>query len=550
MPVEPVHVPSTRLRFGRVEIEPDRRALLVDGVAQSVGARAFDLLLVLVQRRERIVSKNELLEQVWPGMVVEENNLPVHVSALRKLLGQDAIATIPGRGYRFTLLDSGVSAPTPALSTALSTAPSMAPDAALVTAPPASAPAVSPAASLPMASGRFDLPSDAEPIIGREEEVYDIVDLLGQRRLVNIVGAGGMGKTRLARAVMRRLREDFDDGVWWVDLAPLATTDGIAATIARTIGLADWDAAAAAGLPQADLDDAPARLARCLATRSRMLLVLDNCEHLAATVARQVAELISQLPMLRMLLTSRIPLHLATEQVWRLEALAQPAVGASLAQARACPAFELFETRARACDRRFVIDDTQLAPAIDLCRRLEGHALSIEMAAARAPQLGLGALLARLGERLRMLRNSDPLQPQRQSTLRATLDWSCSLLDDTQRAVLRRIAVFTGWFDLPLAQRVAADDDTIDAWAVLDALAVLVDHSLVQMALPAEAVDDGDPLSRPASMDPTAPRYRLPETTRLYGLELLAASADEAPTRARWQQLRALRHEVIAVARP
>jgi predicted ATPase len=275
----------------------------------------------------------------------------------------------------------------------------------------------------------------------------------------------------------------------------------------------------------ADGTAAATRLARTLASRSRMLLVLDNCEHLASGVAHVVAGLLTELPLLRVLLTSRTPLNLAAEQVWRLEALPEPEVGASLAQARRCGAFELFETRARAGDRRFVIDAGNLAQAIDLCRRLEGHALSIEMAAARAPQLGLAALLDRLGERLRMLRSNDRLQPARQHTMRATLDWSCSLLDDTQRTVLRRIAVFAGWFDLDMAQQAATDATSIDAWAVLDALSALVDHSLVQVCIAAdeEAPSFDEPAGSPPgqrSLDSAGtPRYRLAETTRLYALE-------------------------------
>jgi predicted ATPase len=371
------------------------------------------------------------------------------------------------------------------------------------------------------AAGRFDQPGDAEPIIGREEEVYDIVALLVEHRLVDIVGAGGMGKTRLARAVMRRLREDFVDGVWWVDLAPLTQAGDVVPAITHALG---------EPLGVADA----AELAHALAQRSRMLLVLDNCEQVAASVAQVVTTLLHGLPMLRILLTSRTPMHLAAEQVWRLEALQVPAVGASLAQARACGAFELFETRARAGDRRFAVDDAKLPLAIELCRRLEGHALSIEMAAARVPQVGLAPLLDRLDERLRMLRSHDRLQPARQQTLRATLDWSCSLLDDTQRTVLHRLAVLAGWFDLDTAQQTAADATSIDAWVVLDALSTLVDHSLVQASIAGddESLVDSDPRSPPDRRGAdgiNTPRYRLAETTRLYAREQFTGDNGEAP---------------------
>jgi predicted ATPase len=525
-------------RFGSVEIQPAQRRVLIDGQARPLGARAFDMLLALMERRDRIVGKNELLDLVWPGVVVEENNLPVHVSALRKLLGPGAITTIPGRGYRFTLVDEAAE-PTPPT---VQVAPNVG-VAAIQADGGAPGDAVEPATSTP-AAGRFDQPGDTEPIIGREEEVYDIVALLVEHRLVDIVGAGGMGKTRLARAVMRRLREDFVDGVWWVDLAPLTQADQVAPAIASALGVTvntarDSSPRKDKGSDQANqrgnsngagngrYDDTAAELAHALGPRSRMLLVLDNCEQVAAGVAQVVTTLLQGLPMLRTLLTSRTPMHLAAEQVWRLEALQVPAIGASLDQARACGAFELFEARARACDRRFAIDAAKLPLAIDLCRRLEGHALSIEMAAARVPQVGLAPLLDRLDERLRMLRSHDRLQPARQQTLRATLDWSCSLLDDTQRTVLHRLAVLAGWFDLATAQQTAADATTIDAWGALDALSTLVDHSLVQVSITGDDAslvdpDPATPTDRRCADGIGTPRYRLAETTRLYAREQLA----------------------------
>lgn len=483
---------DTSLRFGPVELRPRERRLLVEGRVQALGARAFDLLVALVECRERVVTKRELLERVWPETVVEESNLPVQVSALRKILGAAAIATIPGRGYRFTLTTAAASSVSPA----------------------------SPASSAGPA-GRFDQVVDLEPLIGREEAVYEVVETLLERRLVNIVGAGGIGKTRLARAVQRRLREDFVDGVWWVDLAPLGQPEHVPRAIAQALG-EPFDVGVAAG-------ELPNALARSLAHRQRMLLVLDNCEQVAAGVVRVVRALLVELPRLRLLLTSRVPMHLPAEQVWRLEALAVPQVGDALEQARRCSAFEMLEHCVHANHQRFVIDAEQLPAAIELCRRLEGHPLAIEMAAARVPQLGLVALLGLLGDRLRLLRASDPTQPDRQVDLRALLNWSCSQLDGPQRAVLRRLSVFAGSFGLDAAQRVAADGP-LDEWDVLDALSVLVDHSLVQAHLPTGSVWPG---SEGRVHGPAPPRYRLPETTRLYALEQLAAAGEEPLVRGR-----------------
>jgi predicted ATPase/DNA-binding winged helix-turn-helix (wHTH) protein len=482
-------VSEASLHFGPLELRPQERRLLVDGQAQVVGARAFDILLALVQRRERVVTKSELLEIVWPDTVVEESNLPVHVSALRRLLGTNAISTIPGRGYRFTLAADADPTPQPAASDDPTDA------APALTAPPLTA-----------IVGRFEQAFHAEPLVGREEAVYDLVAHLLDHRLVTIVGAGGIGKTRLARAVFRRLREDFVDGVWWADLAPLQYPRQLPRAIAQCLGEPIGD------------DVSPAGLARAIAHRERMLLVLDNCEQVAAGVARLVAALLDELPRVRLLLTSRVPLHLPAELVWRLDALPVPAVGATLDEARGCGAFELFELRARNHDHRFAIDQDMVPAAIELCRRLEGHPLAIEMAAARAPQIGLTALLDRLGDRLRLLRASDALQPERQLSLRATLDWSCSLLDESQRTVLRRLSVFVGRFGLEAAQQVAADDQ-LDEWAALDALTALVEHSLVQAETPVGAV---------------APRYRLVETTRIYAREQLDAREETPNTLARY----------------
>lgn len=506
---------ETPLRFGSVELRPQERRLLVDGRVQALGARAFDLLLALVERRERVVTKSELLELVWPGVVVEESNLPVHVSALRKALGTAAIVTVPGRGYRFTLApDAGAGASGDASDVA----------GANVLAPAAPS---APTAAVP--AGCFEQALEAEPLIGREEAVYDIVATLADHRLVSIVGAGGIGKTRLARAVQRRLREDFIDGVWWVDLAPVQQDEHVWRGVAQSLGepfVAGAEATSTAAVLASSL-------ARSLAHRHRMLVVLDNCEQVSRGVVQVVRAMLDELPMLRLLLTSRVPLHLAAEQVWRLDALPVPEVGATLDAARACGAFELFEQRARARDQRFVLDAAQLPAAIELCRRLEGHPLALEMAAARAPQLGLTALLGRLGDRLRLLRASDPAQPGRQLSLRALLDWSCSQLDDTQRAVLRRLSVFAGSFGLEAAQQVAADAE-LDEWDALDALAVLVDHSLVQTQSTSLSTSPSvESPAMPASNDRDLPRYRLAETTRLYALEKLNDAGEAGQARAR-----------------
>ena len=229
------------LRFGRCELRPVTRELLIDGQPAPIGARAFDLLGVLVEHRDRVVAKGELLDLVWPGLVVEENNLQVQVSTLRKLLGAPAISTVPGRGYRFTLpLDGTTPAPAPATATA--------PPPALGIAGPA--------------------------LLGRDEELRLALELLQSHRLVTVTGPGGIGKTRLARALLQAWLARGADGVGWVDLSPLDDAALLPAAAARGLGLR----LESGGDPAAALEQALAR--------RTLLLVLDNCEHLVGAARR------------------------------------------------------------------------------------------------------------------------------------------------------------------------------------------------------------------------------------------------------------------------
>lgn len=463
---------SDRRRFGRFEIRMSERQLRVDGQPAALGARAFDVLAALVERRDRLVSKAELLELAWPGLVVEENNLQVQVSALRKVLGPTAITTVPGRGYRFTLpADEDEPAATP---------------------PPAAAPP--------------SLPVDAPPLLGRDADLEALGAWLAAQRLVSIVGAGGLGKTALARTLALRHRMAWRDGVAWVDLAAIAGDGG--AEQSRAIALA---VAHAVHAPMGE-GHAPTLLAHSLAAR-QLLLVLDNAEHLVPGLTAVLPDWLAAAPGLHVLTTSQVALHLSGEQVWRLDALALPAPEATPEAIAASPAVALFVQRARAGDQRFVLDDTGLARAAELCRQLDGHPLAIELAAARAPQLGLVALNQRLAERLRLLHAAAPLRPSRQQSLRAMLDWSCSLLDAVQQVVLRRLSVFVGSFRLETAQQVVADEG-LDEWAALDAIDALLDRSLLQH-------EAGDP-----------PRFRLLESTRLYAAERLAAAGETAAVQA------------------
>lgn len=281
---------------------------------------------------------------MWPGLVVEENNLQVQVSALRKALGPGAIATLPGRSYRLTVdCASNDGAPT------------------------------TPSSATP----------PVEDIIGRNDELAALRACMVTHRIVTVVGAGGIGKTAVARALVRSSVTSAAGALAWVDLAALpAGAD--AAAVASTV-------AAAVGAPLS-VGDAPVLLARALAG-SPMLLVLDNAEHVAQAVATVTVALVEGTTALRLLVTSQVALHVAGEQVWRLDVLALPPTDASLESARAHGAFALFERRARESDHRFTLGTADVQRAIALCHALDDNALAIELAAARAPQLGMGPLL-------------------------------------------------------------------------------------------------------------------------------------------------------------
>lgn len=462
------------MRFGGVEVRPAAREILLDGKTVSVGARAFDILVALIERNDRVVSKNELLDLVWPDVVVEENNLQVHISGLRKLLGPRVISTIPGRGYRFTgALESSTSA-----------------------APRSSAPASARAEGAN--PSRTNLPAELPVLYGRESEMSALRPLIRSSRLVTIVGAGGIGKSVLAQELAHELCGSFEGGVWWVELAPVADADRVATSAASVLHIS------------LAAEEQNGALARALSNR-QMLIVLDNCEHLLHSVAALVSAILRAAPQVRLLATSQEPLKVAQEHVYRLEALAVPSV-ASLESARQAGAVNLFEARVQAMSPSFVIGEHNVEAAIDICRHLDGIPLAIELAAARVPLLGVEGLRARLDQRLRVLAGGERLALPRHQKLRAAMEWSYGLLSLQEQTVFRRLGVFAGTFRLDSAQHVATEEGC-DAWEALDHLGALVDKSLVVAEL-------GE-----------LPRYRLLETSRAYAQELLLDAGEEPGTR-------------------
>lgn len=472
---------------GRFELQPRQRRLLADGQPVTLGARAFDLLVELARRPDELCSKHELIEAVWPGVVVEEGNLATQISTLRKVLGGDVIATIPGHGYRFI-------------------APRLDPPTAEAIGDPGPAQAqAQPAASETL---RTNLPADLPPLIGRADDLAALEALAAQHRLVSIVGAGGMGKTALAQTFLHGSRAAYPHGVCWVDLAPVTGPQALPAAVAAALGLT-----LGGGEPLPALCGAVAPLT--------LLMVLDNAEQLLDDVARLAQALLDAAPGLRLIVTSQAPLRLASECLHRLGALDVPQTALPADQARSFGAVALFEVRAMQADSRWRLCDDNVQPVIEACRALDGLALAIELAAARAPMLGMNVLAASMDQRLRLLTASrNRAAPARQQTLRAALEWSHGFLDDREQAVFRRLGLFAGSGSLASIQQVAGDPASageLDEWAVLDALALLVDRSLVT------TLDTGT----------GEPRYRLLETPRLFALEKLRAAGEEDACRRR-----------------
>jgi non-specific serine/threonine protein kinase len=415
------------------------------------------------------VTKGELLEAVWAGLVVEEANLTVQVSTLRKVLGSDVIATIPGRGYRF--------------SAALDTAANG--------QPPASASTPTPLAAAPPAASASPR-EPAHAMVGRSADMAWLRDALAAAgTVVTLVGPAGVGKTTLARAQAA----GWPGGAVWVDLAPLTEAPQVQRALARALDVPT-------PLPG---DHGAAPLAQALGDR---LLVLDNAEHLVDAVAAQLLALRQASPALRVLCTCQLSLGVAGERVLRLEPLALPQTGAAPGAAPAA-ALVLFTERARAADHRFDPAQAHEPLLLAICQQLDGLPLALEMAAARVPALGLKGLHDALQQRFSVLTRGLRTAAERHRTLHTALDWSHGLLNAEEQRLFRALGVFAGGFTLDLAVAVGAGLGQ-DRWAVVDTLSALVDRSLV-------ATDAGDP-----------PRYRLLETMRAYALEHLH-QAGEGP---------------------
>lgn len=470
-PAAPV---AAQIVFGPFRLVPGKRLLTRAGVPVEIGGRALDLLIALVAQPGRMVPKRELLRKVWPDAVVEEGSLRFHMTGLRRILGDgqgDAryIATQVGVGYAFV-------APVEKLSATNEAGGPAAPERARPV------------------SGTGGLPPRTR-LIGREADVALVVERLAAPALFTIVGTGGVGKTSLAVEAGYRLAEEGAyEQVHFVDLAQVEDPSLVPSALAGAVGL------------PVQAEDPVFVLLAHLRMRRR-LLVIDNCEHLVEAVSGVVERITEGAPDTGVLATSREPLRARAEQLHWLNSLDFPAEagGLSVDELLAFPAVRLFAERAAAGNASLALDAEDASLIADMCRRLDGMALPIELAAGRVATHGIHATHAMLGERFSLGWAGRRTALPRQQTLRATLDWSYGLLSPAERLVFDRLAVFVGPFSQDAAAQVVADARTeaVAAAAMLDELAskglVAVDHS--------EAVHS----------------YRLLEMTRAYARERLAA---------------------------
>lgn len=448
-------------------MSPSERLLERDGASVRLGGRALDLLIALVERSGQIVSKQDLMARVWPGVVVDEGSLRFHMVAVRKALGEGGgryIVNTANRGYTFvaSVRCTEVGAP----------------------AHQAIARSVSP------------LPTLATAMVGRDAEVDVLAMSLRRRRLVCVVGAGGIGKTTVAIATARSVAGDFDGDVHFVDLSAVPETGLVRSSVASAVGL------------QHRVDDLPALMAH-LAERNA-LIVLDGCEHVITSAAKLAEVLVHSCPRVHILATSREPLRAEGEFVHRLPPLAFPADGEGMTAeaALAYPAVRLFVDRARAGGSGFELGAGDAPLASRLCRELQGIALAIELAAGRIEALGLKAVASHFDANARLMWHGRRTAVPRHQTLRATLDWSFDLLSDDERRLLCRLSVFAGVFSLDAAIEVCCFD--FDRAVAIELIESLVSKSLV-------TVDAGG----------AAIRYAMLESTKAYCWRKLCESGDE-----------------------
>lgn len=413
---------TKNILFGDFEIDVAKRRLLKGAEIVGLNSKTFDLLLTLAENHGQILSKDELLDKVWAGQFVEENNLTVHISALRKIFGEKKgepqfILTVPGKGYKFIAdVQSNNFVQISHSQTANHT--------------------------IALINTTTELETD-ELFLGRAQETADIKKLLRQNdiSLVTLTGAGGTGKTKLAQVVARQLKTDFPDGVFFIELVTATETEYVISAIAQTLNVVESN------------DKSLLESIKDFLREQQILLVLDNFEQVMSAVPL-VRELLVTVSLLKILVTSRAPLHLGIEHEFFVKPLDLPPTDAefSLEKLAEYPSILLFCKRAQSVKPIFLLSNENISAVTEICRRLDGLPLAIELAAARISLLSPQAILDRLENSLNLLTGGAKDSPARQRTMRETIQWSYDLLSEDEQFLFRRLAVFAGGFTVEAAE--------------------------------------------------------------------------------------------------
>ena len=473
MPVSDDAPPATigPCQFGNFLLLPKQRVLLKHGLPVDLGSRALDILIYLIERPGEVVDKDQLMTAVWGRQAVEPNNLTVQLSALRRALDVDEngtpfILTLPRRGYVF------------------------------------SAPITRPAPEPPPAAGRANprtLGAPATSFVGRSHEIAQLLDQMETHRLVTITGMGGVGKSRLMTRLAGTIAQDSTDRMFQVELSTVARAGDVAEAIATGIG---------AGLT----DATPVQAILGTLRNRRAILMIDNAEHVVRAVSALLHTILTECPDISMLVTSRVSLGVPGEKVFRLQPLPLPPAGGQLSaeEALCYDAVRLFVERATMAVPDFRMEQAKPAVIAEICRRLDGIALAIEMAVPRLQVLTAEQFLQRLDHRFNLLASGSHDVSRRQRSLHAMLEWSWELLRPEEQQQLLHLAIFSG--TASLSGIVAMQPDARDGeWAVLDDLTELVRASLV--------------IAEPTGAQP---RYRLLETTRAFALQRMSPDVSRA----------------------
>jgi predicted ATPase/DNA-binding winged helix-turn-helix (wHTH) protein len=477
MSVQQIGSPGAiRLRFGPFELNVAERSLRRANQVIPLGGRAYEILIALLENAGEVVGKTELIARAWPDVTVGEGSLRVHLSTLRKALGDGQfgdkyIANIQGHGYSF----------------------------------------IAPVTRLPAdrgrgnaSSGLSNLPPALGRMVGRDDVFLEIQTRLQTERLITILGAGGMGKTTVALSVGHSALAHFSGAVFFVDLSTVRDKEQVIGVIASAIGL------------DSQFVDPKEALLEFLRPR-RALIILDSCEHLIAETAEIADSIFQSAPNIYMLATSRATLQVVSECVFRLRPLDCPPEqpGLTASEVLAYPAARLFVERISARGGNCSLSDNEAPIVAEICRKLDGIALAIELAAGRAANFGVRNTVAKLGSRLDLLKSGRRTANPRHQTLKATLDWSHDHLSEVERVVLRRVAIFIGHFTLEAALAVGKEGE-IGQFEIEGAVENLVNKSLMEV--------------RTSSLGTL---YRLLDTTRCYALEKLAVSGEQDSIAAR-----------------